>query len=542
MLNIFFSVALLLVLWLWFESKKNRYLYLFALLFGLSLSHHHIILFLVPAFTYLIYKRKKDLPKSKPVLIKSLTLFFAGLSPYLYVFWAAQSHPPINWSNVQTIGSFIRLISRADYGTFQSGPSIAQSIFSRFLQFPLILEFIRFDFTFFGIIFALVGVIFLYRNNRTLFTYLLIGFLSAGPLYFFYASYELYTDFSLGTLERFLLPAYIFIAIWVGVGLKALSEYLTTRFKNQNKKILPIILLAIIATLFTLPTYLYRLNSPKMLPLRTDFTAENYARDLLVSSPRNAILILQRDNALFNVQYIHFVLKERPDLTVIHMYRLQKRELHDYLLKKTPDLKLPDRKDKKYFDKFVSLNYGRFPILTNIPFSTNIKKSVWIRRGMLLELKREGELPSYNDFLKHNLDLWSKYHNPLDGALSTFRHWMPANVIDFYEEGRVETAVLFEEAKKYPEAIDFYKKAIKLDSYDANNYFHLSRVLAKNMDCKQALSNIDKAISLNNREISFIGLKRDIYQHCASDEKNAKKWQKIFDDAKKERQIKLDQL
>jgi len=69
-LHSLFVVSLTYTLFLWSEKKDNRLLYLFSFFFGLSLCHHHIILFLVPAFAYWIYKNKGFLPRGR--LIKKM--------------------------------------------------------------------------------------------------------------------------------------------------------------------------------------------------------------------------------------------------------------------------------------------------------------------------------------------------------------------------------------------------------------------------------------------------------------------------------------
>ena len=55
-----FIVIIVYLLILWGETKDRRYLYLFSLTFGLSLTHHHVMLFLVPGILLWLYNNYKN--------------------------------------------------------------------------------------------------------------------------------------------------------------------------------------------------------------------------------------------------------------------------------------------------------------------------------------------------------------------------------------------------------------------------------------------------------------------------------------------------
>ena len=116
--------------------------------------------------------------------------------------------PAISWDNVTTIPNFFNLILRKTYGTFQSGPSFAQSFVSRLIQFPYMGEFMLSDFTIVGVLLAIMGCVVQFKLRRKLWNFLFILFFFIGPFYFFYASYYIIDRFSLATFERFLLPSY----------------------------------------------------------------------------------------------------------------------------------------------------------------------------------------------------------------------------------------------------------------------------------------------------------------------------------------------
>lgn len=126
-----FVVLLWFLLFTWQESKNIRFLYAAFFIFGLSLSHHHVMLFFVPAILYFLWANRSILlPVMKhPVsVLRGIGLVALGFLPYLYIPFAAAGDPIINWDRVVNPGAFWRLISRADYGTFVSGGSFGQTL------------------------------------------------------------------------------------------------------------------------------------------------------------------------------------------------------------------------------------------------------------------------------------------------------------------------------------------------------------------------------------------------------------------------------
>ena len=74
--------------------------------------------------------------------------FVLGLMPYFYIPIAARSNAIINWNKADNLKNFIRLITRADYGSFLSGPSYASEMIDRFLQIRAYYTFFLHDFNF----------------------------------------------------------------------------------------------------------------------------------------------------------------------------------------------------------------------------------------------------------------------------------------------------------------------------------------------------------------------------------------------------------
>ena len=209
-----------------------------------------------------------------------------------------------------------------------------------------------------------------------LWIYFFLIFLFVGPFYFFYASYYIIDRFSLATFERFLLPSYMIITIWIGEGIIVSYKILT---KFTKKQLAPSFYLLFLV----LPISLLFINYPKISILKNDRTAENHALDILSTVPQNTILILQYDTTLFDTQYVYFTQKVRPDIKLFHFYKLYQGQLTNQIKKQYPDLIVPSGMKEKFIEKFVSENAKKFPIYINNPIPVNIKDSYWVRLGLL---------------------------------------------------------------------------------------------------------------------------------------------------------------
>ncbi|MCX6793500.1 MAG: DUF2723 domain-containing protein, partial [Candidatus Gottesmanbacteria bacterium] len=210
-----FALFDLFVILLVYLLIRRRSLSLTAFVFGLSLTHHHVILFLVPACIYWLWGNR--------FRVSVFLWFLVGLAPYAYVLAASRGHSIINWDRAVDLSGFIRLVTRADYGTFVSGGFFGPQLVQRLLQIQAYAQFVLLDFTWVGVILILLGFFSLWKNNRRLSIFYFLSLLFLGPFFFFYASFPLASRFTLGTYERFLLPSYVLFAILSGIGLSELA-------------------------------------------------------------------------------------------------------------------------------------------------------------------------------------------------------------------------------------------------------------------------------------------------------------------------------
>ncbi|MEK7129399.1 MAG: DUF2723 domain-containing protein, partial [Patescibacteria group bacterium] len=332
-----FVIALTVLLFQWKQTKNSRYLFGASFIFGLSLSHHHVILFLVPAMVYWIWLQQYA---TKHSLIRLFAYWLIGLLPYLYLPIAGAGSSIINWNRPDTADNLLRLVTRADYGTFVSGGFYGGLLTQRIAQVKAYVQFFLMDIGGIGLVLAAFGLFWLRRCRRDMFWFMILAIVSVGPLFFFYASFPLVNRFTLGTYERFLLPSYVLTSLLIGIGFwQVITGIRTVTFVRTELRRLLIAGGALV--LFLYPTIFFGMTVWRFWGLRDDRTADRLGRDILASVAPDSILILGRDTPLFTAQYMRYALALRPDVMVIHASRLATTDYPQVLRRIFLQLRIP---------------------------------------------------------------------------------------------------------------------------------------------------------------------------------------------------------
>lgn len=455
-----FVISLLYGGYLLFRTKQTGRIPLWIGLFGLSLSHHHVVLFLVPAFLYIVWQsvRNKKITHIGKTIVQSAVLFCAGLLPYWYIPVVASTDPIINWDRVVDLQSFVRLITRADYGSFVSGGSIGNTMYERFLSLKAYGQFVWTDWTAIGIGLVLFGAYMLYRRERTLFWYFALALIGIGPFFFFYASFPLVNRFLLGTYERFLLPNYLIFSLLCGVAFHGLFSL---RLSQKLRALLyeqPLVRFLAIGLLFLYPFTMLGISLWRFTGFSTDRTADNLGRDVLASAPPKAIVLVSTDTVLFTTQYVRYALNVRPDTVVIHASRLSFPDYRTTLKKQFPSLVFPKETGEQYVKTFILANITGNTIMANNIY--NIGKGwFWVPHGLLYEVVAADQAPSIQATYDANQTLFASYHDPKQGILQRYPHLMSEDILDTYAYAHMNLGNALVRARRLPEAQKEYERA-----------------------------------------------------------------------------------
>ncbi|OGG17731.1 hypothetical protein A3D78_02800 [Candidatus Gottesmanbacteria bacterium RIFCSPHIGHO2_02_FULL_39_14] len=538
-LNNLFLVVIAYFSYLFSESGQRRYLFLAAFLFGLSLTHHQIVLFLVPGLFLLIAgKIKRISPKSR---LKAGILLFLGLFPYLYVLVASGKNPPVNWMGPNSLVNFLKLILRSTYGTFTAGKFIESHIWSRLLNILALADFFYEDFTFWGILFSLLGFIYLYLNNKKIFRFsctvivLYIFFL-------FYASFPLTENFMLATFERFVLPVYLFLAIPMACGFIYLENFLRHFWgrmlgRDKGVRIAELTLMIFLV----IPLSLAYKNSRKILILKNDRTAENFAYDILSSADKKSLLLIASDTPLFDSQYLYYSSKLFTNLTLIHFYKLYLPFYIEQLKRDVPELQIPRAIDTpESLEQFLEKNSQEFSIYSKQSFV--LSRGTFLPWGLVYRYLPPNETENPAEVVRINEELWDKYHDPRTGSLSSYQHLYLSDILKLYGVAHLETANYELESGFYDLAIPHLRSSQQLIPQDPDSYLLLAQVHMKRKECTKASEEIDITLKEDNNNLIALFLRYQNYQSCFKDEKKAAEYFDAYLKTKKEQETPLEKL
>ncbi|MCX6732748.1 MAG: DUF2723 domain-containing protein, partial [Candidatus Roizmanbacteria bacterium] len=213
-----FLITLITYLLLKYVKKPNNVYLLFAsLMCGLCISNHHIFVLFVPGWLFLVKDKIKKILLNKKLCIQMIALACLGGSFYLYTIVASLNNTILDWENAKTIQGFFSLITRSTYGSFKAYSSSNPNVGNQLSDILSGLLFILLDFKPLGIIFIIIGLI-MSRKYEKLFSTFLNVSLSLHFAFLFYTNFILTSTISSGMFERFLIPIYIIIIIFLSIG------------------------------------------------------------------------------------------------------------------------------------------------------------------------------------------------------------------------------------------------------------------------------------------------------------------------------------
>lgn len=280
-----------------------------GLVLGLAMGNHVTTILLIPVALLLGCFHDSPKPNAAPrnhrpwfgnlkfelaSMFRQLTGFGAGLCIYLILPLRALTHPPINWGNVVTPDRFWWLVSGQLYQSYYLQFNLSE-IWGR-VQAGAALLIQQFGYP--GIVLGLMGLIVFGSRSRL---YILTTWMAVTSMMFsvLYGSAD---------SDVYLIPTFLSFAIWLGLGLAAL----TPQFIQQSS------LMRVYLALLVLGYFAARsITLMSQVDASQDRRAETFGREILSTAPENAILFAKGDRAVFTLWYFHFALGERPDLAVL---------------------------------------------------------------------------------------------------------------------------------------------------------------------------------------------------------------------------------
>ncbi|MBI3341706.1 DUF2723 domain-containing protein [Candidatus Curtissbacteria bacterium] len=516
-------------------NLKDLALSLFFL--GTAVFHHQTVLLLLPAYLLVLWVNRKEIYKLGNAKWLLLISFLLGSVVYVYDIWQSYQLNFYNWVNVVDLKSFIRLISRSDYGTFTATNQLLGSTFQqRFVEIIWYFRVFTADFSSFGVALFVAGLIFSFVKKRNLFGFLFLAWFFTGPFFLFYAAFPINESFTAGVSERFILTSYIFVAILVGFGVvgtvEILKRVLIGRYIKRSK-----IFELVIWGFLLLPLALFVANWHK-----TDLSNYQiggiYARDILASAKPPGIIFPYGDTPGFNIGVSYFIEGQNNESYLIQLPRLGDPIYRENLIRRYSNLSYPDSfKSKNYFTgtaeirEFINSNVDKTPIYfgSEIQFPENFET---VRQGLLLRLYRKGTTPSADDLVANMSQISGNFQLNLAQERAKYLQFFAEQILSDYASAFNSMGRTLLNRGKDQDALPYFNRALLINPNLAPAYFNIGVVQFESGQCKNAEETFGKIIVLEPRYWqAYEGLSQ-VYKNCYKDETRARDYQDKADGIK----------
>lgn len=540
-LHLLLTVSIFYILTLFKDTSQIKWLYLAGFLFGLSISHHHMVVFLLPGFIILIWPRLTKIKITFQLTLRLVLAILLGLTPYLYVVLAASRTTSINWEDPQNVSGLVRLITRSMYGTFRTGVGSGANFVDRYFQLRILLLRFLDDFTRLGVFLIGVGATWHFlKHRREFWAVFLIVFLT-GPFFVFYAGFPPVLDFYYGTVEKFLLVPFSFAAIWMALGIAFITRLL---YANLHK-LTALVRYGHVASLVALlPLSLLLINFQRISPLKNDRTAEKLAEDIVASVPNDSVLLLIDDTSTFNTLYLYYTQGGRTRFKNIKPLQIGFASFPFYqsvIAKHYPELAVGGLTDASAPARLLLKRATeQFPVFSTVKFGDD-DEFEWLPWGVLykLQMKSWPQKLSVEEILTTNEKLFANYQNPLSGALGIYRHAMLSDVLRVYADARREVGKLWLDQGNYVKAEEYFKVAQQLQSDFPDNQLLYGVALMKGGNCDAARVELEKiAANFSANPTSYYALML-LYRDCFKNTSQASIYEQMYKKTQKATQTML---
>ncbi len=358
-----FFIALLIVLALRWErllkegrpQSADNTLCIFALVFGLSLTNHFSIIFVLPAFLFFALDtswRDAFAPRN---LLRMAAFLAIGLLPYIYEPAAAFRGPAYNYGDPSTL---IRWYHHVTFyyqrgGLFKYPYSFLPGRFWRYFG-TLTTEFPYF--------WWLGGIGFLAtfrkRSKKYPLFLLFLFLLVLLPI-------MTYSQLEPVLRAHFYYESYLVVALWIGFGTAYLARVFKLLGKHMDRLVEYAALALVMALVLLCPLSALAVHYDKVD--KSDYYyARDMAKDMLEPIERGSILIVSLDNIIFPCMYMQIVEGLRPDVRLVGITSVGVPGFPGMnLLEYTPPGYTAQGGDQ--YTQIVDRNSLRFPVYTTIP-------------------------------------------------------------------------------------------------------------------------------------------------------------------------------
>lgn len=403
-----FIIAVIFYLLLrWREQFKNglerpAYVYACTFLAGMAMAVHQTVVLMLPAWAlFIILADWRMITRIKELILTTAFALF-GFCVQLYLPFRATRNPVLNWGDPKTYEQFMWHFLRKGYPSEPHARN-ASLVWAQLKAFN-----VPHEFTWLGVILAILALVSLWRRQRDL----VIAYLIAVATFLLVIVGYFDTPFDLIFLtEEFFTPLYLLTAVLIGIGLFQLLVFAVKNARLPEQLGAPVYGLVAVM-FFALPITLCATNYYEN-DQHNNYIAFDYATNSLRSLPQNAVMFTWGDSGAFPLWYLQGVERMREDLDLPHTPHL----VFDWYLDSMPRL-FKDSNLRKFDMQSASPESSLRMAITDIidqrpvyiDFSTRysvvFSDYVPVQKGIVYRMRRINEPSGLPD-----ISVWDNYNN-----------------------------------------------------------------------------------------------------------------------------------
>ncbi|KAM6274393.1 protein O-mannosyl-transferase TMEM260 isoform 2-T2 [Porphyrio hochstetteri] len=313
-------VGLLMALTVHFEEastakERSKISKLGAFCCGLSVCNQHtIVLYIACIVPWVLSQLFRKMELSLGHLLKLGLCFLAGLLPYLYL--PASSYlnqARWTWGDQTTFQGFLTHFLREEYGTFNLAKSETGSSMREMLVFQLTQ--MKSELSLPVLALALVACLSTAlptKRQKSSTVWLFTAMLCLYSLFFAWrANLDVTKPLFLGVVERFWLQSSAVVAVLAGLGLAVLASVGSAVLKGSWV----LSWLEWLSALALVASQVW--TNYSACDQSNNYVVDKFARNLLSSMPKGAVILLRGDLPGNALRYVHYCEGMRPDITLV---------------------------------------------------------------------------------------------------------------------------------------------------------------------------------------------------------------------------------
>lgn len=454
----FISAIIFYLLLKWQEqyregNERPSYVYVCTFLAGLSMAVHQTIVLLLPAWFLIIVLTDWRMITRVKELVLATAFALLGFLVHLYLPLRALTNPLLNWGDPKTVGNFLWHFLRKGYPTDPPVRDLSL-LWAQIRAFNVSREF-----TWLGVVFTLLGLVYLWRKNRTV---LIAYFASVIVFLLVIAGYFNTPREVIFLTEEFFTPLYLLTSVMIGIGLFYLLGY-AVRNARLPERIDAKVYGVVTLLFFSLPSALCAVNYFEN-DQHKNYIAFDYASNSLRSLPQNAIMFTWGDSGAFPLWYLQGVERMREDIDLPHTPHL----VFDWYLDSMPRVFKESNLRKFDTTSFgpetalriaVTENLSSRPVYVDFStrYSVEFKEYQPIQRGIVYCIRKNSEPLGLPD-----ISVWDNYNSRGILEKQSFLDLDTGKAILIYANSYLEAGEFLAGITRYQEAVMMLDKAVRI--------------------------------------------------------------------------------